>query len=420
MKFSTAQEAVQVVQSGDRVFVHASSATPTILTDALTDRSAELVDVELCHIHTGGIAKYADLKYKDSFFVNSLFIGANVRHTLKQGNGSYTPIFLSEMGKLMTSKQLKIDVVFMQVSPADANGHYSLGSSVENIKAAMKHARVVIAVVNKFMPRTYGDTSITADEIDIFVEHHAPIYTIPIGTTTEEEVVIGNYIAELIEDKSCLQMGIGSIPNAVLSNLTHHKGLGIHTEMFSDGVMPLIKSGVITGEYKGNLKGKVVSTFADGSQELYEFIHENKLIEMKCAAYTNDPQIIAQNDRMVSINSAIEVDLTGQVCADSIGTKVFSGVGGQVDFITGAALSKGGQSIIALTSVTNKGMNKIVPFLKQGAGIVTTRAQIDVVVTEFGVAKLKGKTIKDRVNALVEIAHPNFRESILREYYDNL
>lgn len=420
MIFTTAQEAVKAVQSGDRVYVHAASATPTILTNALTDRASELSGIEMCHIHTYGEAKYADIAYKDTFFVNSLFVGANVRHTIKQGNGSYTPIFLSEMSNEILAGELKVDVVLIQVSEPDQHGFCSLGTSIENIHAAIQTARVVIAQVNKYMPRTFGDAFVPVSKINYFVEHHEPLITMQMGSATAEEVTIGNYIAELIEDKSCLQMGIGSIPNAVLANLTNHKGLGIHTEMFSDGIIPLVKSGVITGENKGLLKGKIVSTFADGSQELYDFINENPIVEMKPAPFTNNPYKIAMNDCMISINSAIEVDITGQICADSIGSKVFSGVGGQVDFIYGASMSKGGKSIIALSSVTNKGVNKIVPFLKQGAGVVTTRSHVDYIVTEYGVAKLSGKSIKKRVEAMVEIAHPDFREQIVKEYYDSI
>ena len=420
MHFKTPQEAVKEIKSGDRVYVHSASATPTILTDALTDRHEELRNVEMCHIHTYGVAKYADIKYKDSFFVNSLFTGANVRHTIKQGNGSYTPIFLSEMGRAMLKGDLKIDVVLIQVSEPDQHGFCSLGTSIENLREAMATSRAVIAQVNRYMPRTFGDTFIHVSKITHLVEHHSPLYTMEMGEATADEKIIGNYIAELIDDKSCLQMGIGSIPNAVLSNLTNHKGLGIHTEMFSDGIIPLVESGVITGENKGILKGKIVSTFADGSQKLYDFINNNPVIEMRAAAFTNDLEKIAMNDRMVSINSAIEVDVTGQVCADSIGPKLFSGVGGQLDFITGAARSKGGKSILALTSITNKGVNKIVPFLKEGAGVVTTRAQVDYIVTEFGVAKLYGRSIRDRVIALANIAHPDFREKIIKTYYDNI
>ena len=418
MTFLSAQEAVKAVKSGDRVYVHAASMTPTILTDALTDRASELSDVEMCHIHTYGEAKYADLKYKDSFFVNSLFVGANVRHTIKQGNGSYTPIFLGSMPKAILNGDLKVDVLLIQVTEPDTHGYCSLGTSIENIHAAIETASVIIAQVNKFVPRTFGDSYVHISKITHLVEHHTPLYAVSMPNATSDEITIGNYIAELIEDKSCLQMGIGSIPNAVLSNLTNHKGLGIHTEMFSDGIIPLVKSGVITGEYKGILKGKIVSTFADGSQDLYDFINQNPVIEMKPTSFTNDPYKIAKNNRLISINSAIEVDVTGQVCADSIGTNVFSGVGGQIDFITGASMSKGGKSILALTSTTNKGVNKIVSTLKIGAGVVTSRAQVDYIVTEFGVAKLSGKHIRDRVKAMVEIAHPDFREKLEREYFE--
>ena len=420
MNYTSVQEALKDVKSGDRVYVHAAAATPTYLTDALTARASELSEVEICHLHTFGEAKYADIKYKDSFFVNSLFTGANVRHTIKQGNGSYTPIFLGRMGHAIVKGDLKIDVVLIQVSQPDAHGYCSLGTSVENIQEAISTARVVIAQVNKKMPRTFGDALIPVSKISHFVEHEVDLYELGIGTITAEEKKIGDFIAELIEDRSCLQLGIGSIPNAVLANLTNHKGLGIHTEMFSDGVVPLVKSGVITGENKGILKGKVVTTFIDGTKDLFDFVNDNPEIEMRSASFTNDPNVIALNDRMISINSAIEVDLTGQVCADSIGTSIFSGVGGQVDFVTGAGMSKGGKSIIALTSTTNKGHNKMVPFLKQGAGVVTSRAQVDYIVTEYGVAKLAGKTIKARVEAMATIAHPNFREQILKEYYDSI
>lgn len=329
------------------------------------------------------------------------------------------PISFSEMAKVIKT-ELTIDVVLIQISEPDAHGFCSLGTSVENIKAAIETSRVVIAEVNKHMPRTFGDGIIHISKITHLVEHHQLLDVLDNGNITTEEARIGSYIAELIEDKSCLQLGIGSIPNAVLNNLKNHKGLGIHTELFSDGIVPLVKSDVITGEYKKLLKGKIVSTLVHGSQLLYDFIDDNPAIEMRDASFTNDPIKISQNNRMVSINSAIEVDVTGQVSADSIGTKIFSGVGGQVDFIYGSSLSKGGKSIIALTSTTVKGANKIVPFLKHGAGVVTTRAHVNYVVTEYGVANLFGKNIKQRVKAMVEIAHPNFREQIEREYYEAL
>jgi acyl-CoA hydrolase len=419
MKYISASEAVKQVKSGDRVYVHAAAATPTYLVSELSKRADELQDVEFCHIYTTGDAEYANPAYKDSFFVNSLFVGSNVRHTIKQGNGSYTPIFFSDMGRVIKN-ELKIDVVLIQVSEPDAHGYCSLGTAVENILAAMETSRVVIAQVNKHMPRTFGDGIIHISRISHFVEYHQQLDVLDNGNITNEEAKIGSYIAELIEDKSCLQLGIGSIPNAVLNNLNNHKGLGIHTELFSDGIVPLVKSGVITGEHKKLLRGKVVSTLAHGSQLLYDFINDNPGVEMKDATFTNDPAKISLNNRMVSINSAIEVDLTGQICADSIGSRVFSGVGGQVDFIYGSSLSKGGKSIIALTSTTAKGANKIVPFLKNGAGVVTTRAHVNYVVTEYGVANLFGKNIKQRVKSLVEIAHPDFREEIERTYFEAL
>lgn len=419
MKFITAEEAVKSVKSGDGIYVHGSSATPTFLVDALVKRAPELKDVTFYHLHTYGDLGYTDLKYKDSFHVKSLFTGENVRHTLKQGNGSYIPIFFSQMGRAITERIIKIDVALIQVSEPDAHGFYSLGTSVENTREAVAAARVVIAQVNKHMPRIFGDTFLHESQITHFVEHNAPLYTHEMGEPTQNEKIIGQHIAELIEDRSCLQMGIGSIPNAVLLNLNNHKDLGIHTELFSDGIIPLVKSGVINGEYKAILKGKIVSTFTDGSQKLYDFLNDNPQIELRSASFTNDIIKIAANDRTVSINSAIEVDLTGQVCADSIGSRIYSGVGGQMDFVTGAMRSNGGKSIIALTSVTNKGMNKIVPFLKTGAGVVTTRAHVDYIITEFGVAHLFGKSIKERVEAMARIAHPDFREQIVKDYYDN-
>ena len=418
--FTSAQQAVQAVKSGDRVYVHAAAATPTILTEALTRRANELSNIEFCHLHTGGIAPYADPIYKDKFTINSLFLGANVRHTLKQGNGSYTPIFLSEMADAIRNKYIKIDVVFIQVSVPDEHGFCSLGTSIENIPAAISVARVVIAQVNKYMPRTFGDGIIHVSKINFLVEHHQPIYTLDNGEISDQELKIGQFIAELIPDKSCLQMGIGSIPNAVLSKLTNHKGLGLHTEMFSDGIIPLVQSGVITGEHKELLKGKIVSTFAQGSQKLYDFIHNNPSVEMREASFTNNPFKIKKISNMVAINSAIEVDVTGQVCADSIGPNIFSGVGGQIDFIYGSSKSKNGKSIIALPAVTAKGQNKIVPYLKQGAGVVTTRSHVDYIVTEFGVAQLFGKCIKQRVKEMIKIAHPKYQESIEKDYYNLL
>ena len=417
-KYVTAAEAVQVVKSGDRVYVQAAAATPTILTRALTDRASELRNVEICHLHTEGDAPYANPELAESFHVNSFFIGANVRHTLKAGNGSYTPVFLSELPLLFRKNVVKLDVAFIHVSPPDSHGYCSLGVSVEASVAAIENAKIVVAQVNPQMPRTFGDGILHVSEIDYLVEVNLPIFAHDVVPFTAEEEKIGTYVASLIEDKSTLQMGIGSIPNAALSKLTNHKDLGLHTEMFSDGVIDLIENDVINCNYKGTLRGRALATFLMGSKRLYDFVDDNPFIEMKESSMVNDTARIRRNPRMVAINSAIEVDLTGQVCADSIGSTMFSGVGGQMDFIRGASLSEGGKAIIALPSITKKGESRIVPYLKQGAGVVTTRAHAHYIITENGIADLYGKTLKQRIDELVRIAHPTHQEAIERAYYE--
>ena len=417
-QYVTAAEAVKVVKSGDRVYVQAAAATPTVLTKALTDRAAELRNVEICHLHTEGEALYANPDLSESFHVNSFFIGANVRHTLKSGNGSYTPVFLSELPLLFRKKVLHLDVVFIHVSPPDQHGYCSLGTSVEATVAAVENAKVVIAQVNKNMPRTFGDGILHVSEIDYLVEVDVPIYANEVVPFSIEEEKIGAYIASLIEDKSTLQMGIGSIPNAALSKLTNHKNLGLHTEMFSDGVIDLIENDVINCNYKSVSRGRALATFLMGSKRLYDFVNDNPFIEMKESSFVNDTAKIRKNNRMVAINSAIEVDLTGQVCADSIGAKMYSGVGGQMDFIRGASLSEGGKAIIALPSITKRGESRIVPYLKQGAGVVTTRAHVHYIITENGIADLYGKTLKQRANEMVKIAHPLHQEAIEKAYFE--
>ena len=417
-KYVTAAEAVQVVKSGDRVYVQAAAATPTILTNALTDRASELRDVEICHLHTEGEARYANPELRDSFHVNSFFIGANVRHTIKAGNGSYTPVFLSELPLLFRKNVLSLDVAFIHVSPPDKHGYCSLGVSVEASVAAIENAKIVVAQVNKNMPRTFGDGIMHVSEIDYLVEVDVPIHAHNLAAFTETEEKIGTFVASLIENKSTLQMGIGSIPNAALSKLTNHKDLGLHTEMFSDGVIDLIEKDVINCNYKGTSRERALATFLMGSKRLYDFVDDNPFIEMKESSIVNDTARIRKNPRMVSINSAIEVDLTGQVCADSIGSSMYSGVGGQMDFIRGASLSDGGKAIIALPSITKRGESRIVPFLKQGAGVVTTRAHVQYIITENGIADLYGKTLRQRVNELVKIAHPTHQEAIERSYYE--
>ena len=403
-KYVTADEAVKVVKSNDRVYVQAAAATPTVLTKALANRAAELRNVEVCHLHTEGDAPYANPELAESFHVNSFFIGANVRHTLTAGNGSYTPVFLSELPNLFRKNVLPIDVAFIHVSPPDSHGYCSLGVSVEATVAAIENAKIVIAQVNPQMPRTFGDGILHVSEINYLVEVNLPIHEHPVAAFSKEEEKIGEYVASLIEDKSTLQMGIGSIPNAALSKLKNHKDLGLHTEMFSDGVIDLIESDIINCNYKGTLRGRALATFLIGSKRLYDFVNDNPFIEMKESSMVNDTARIRKNPKMVAINSAIEVDLTGQVCADSIGAKMYSGVGGQMDFIRGASLSPGGKAIIALPSITKKGESRIVPFLKQGAGVVTTRSHAQYIITENGIADLYGKTLKQRMAELVKIA----------------
>lgn len=417
-KYVTADEAVKVVKSNDRVYVQAAAATPTVLTKALANRATELRNVEVCHLHTEGEAPYANPELVESFHVNSFFIGANVRHTLTAGNGSYTPVFLSELPNLFRKNVLPIDVAFIHVSPPDSHGYCSLGVSVEATVAAIENAKIVIAQVNPQMPRTFGDGILHVSEINYLVEVNLPIHEHPVAAFSKEEEKIGEYVASLIEDRSTLQMGIGSIPNAALSKLKNHKDLGLHTEMFSDGVIDLIESDVINCNYKGTLRGRALATFLIGSKRLYDFVNDNPFIEMKESSMVNDTARIRKNPKMVAINSAIEVDLTGQVCADSIGAKMYSGVGGQMDFIRGASLSPGGKAIIALPSITKKGESRIVPFLKQGAGVVTTRSHAQYIITENGIADLYGKTLKQRMAELVKIAHPNHQESIEKSYFD--
>ena len=417
-KAVTAEEAVKIIKSDDRVYIQAAAAAPQELINAMSARHEELRNVEVCHLHIEGETPYADPKYRESFHVNSFFIGKNVRHTIKAGNGSYTPVFLSEVPNLFKRNVLPVDVALIQVSTPDKHGYCSLGVSVEATLAAIDNAKHVIAQINTYMPRVHGEGIIHISELDTFVEVNKPIHEFIIPAPTAIENKIGDHIAELIDDRSTLQMGIGTIPNAVLSRLGNHKDLGLHTEMFSDGVIDLILKNVINGNYKGLGKGRALTTFLAGSQRLYDYVDDNPFVEMRASNYTNDVSIIKQNPKMVAINSAIEVDVTGQVCADSIGAHMYSGVGGQMDFIRGASLSEGGKAIIALPSVTRKGISRIVPTLKPGAGVVTTRSHVHYVVTEYGVANLFGKTIKERVKALVNIAHPDHRELVDRQYFD--
>ena len=410
MKRTTAEAAVSVIESGNRVFIHSVAAAPGRLIEAMTARAAELRDVEIVHLHTEGPAPYAAPDMSGSFRVNALFVGANVRDAINKGDASYVPVFLSETPQLFRRKILPLDVALIQTSMPDLHGFCSLGVSVDCSRAAVQMAKRVIAQVNPKMPRTHGDSMIHVNEIDDFIEVDDPLPEIPRPVLGETEYAIGRFCAELIEDGATLQMGIGAIPDAVLSALTNHKDLGIHTEMFSDGAIDLIEAGVINGRRKRTHPGKVVATFVMGTRRVYDFIDDNPQVAMLDVAYTNDTAVIRRNPRVTAINSAIEVDLTGQVCADSIGMRQYSGVGGQMDFIRAAALSDRGKPIIALPSVTRRGESRIVPFLKEGAGVVSTRAHVHFVVTEHGVANLYGKNLRQRARALIDIAHPDHRD----------
>lgn len=412
MKIVSTAEAVSLIKSGNRVFLQGAAMTPNTLIDALCERHAEIKNIEIVSIHTEGDAKYAREPYNKSFRMNSCFVGGNVRNVVNSTQGDYIPIFLSEIHLLFRRSILPLDVAIVQVSPPDKHGYCSLGVSVDVALPAIQTAKKVIAQINPFVPRTHGDGIIHIKNIDCAVEVNAPIHTHEITPISETEQQIGRHVAGLIEDGATLQMGIGNIPNAVLNNLGNHKRLGIHTEMFSDGLLPLIESGVVTGEDKEIKTGKIVTCFAVGSQKLYDFVDDNPLVHFKEAGYTNDTAIIRKNPKVTAINSAIEIDLTGQVCADTIGSRQYSGVGGQMDFIRGASLSKGGKPIFAMPSVTAKGISKITPYLKQGVGVTTTRAHVHYVATEFGVVNLFGKNLKERAKALISIAHPDHQEQL--------
>ena len=409
-------DAVAGIRRGQRVFIGSGAAEPETLVRALTARGSELQDCEIIHLLTLGAAPYAESHHQHSFRHNALFVGANVRQAVQDGRADYTPIFLSEIPRLFRSRKIHLDAVLVMVTPPDSHGYCSLGISVDIIRAAIDSADIVIAEINENMPRTHGDTLIHVSEIDRLTESNTPLLTSIPAEMDEVAMRIGRHVASLIGDGSTLQLGIGTLPNAVLAALGKKKNLGVHTEMFSDGVMDLIDQGVINGSRKSLLPGKIVSSFCIGSEKLYEFVHNNPLFEFRPAEFTNDPFVIAQNDKMVAVNAALEVDLTGQICADSIGTKFYSGIGGQVDFIRGAAHSKGGKPIIVLRSTArNDTISRIVPKLQKGAGVVTTRGDVHYVVTEYGIADLWGRTVRERTLALISIAHPKFREELMEE-----
>jgi len=407
---TTAERAVEAVRSGDRVWIHEGCATPEILVEALLKRSHALRNVEVIHMLTFGAADYTRPEFEGHFRHNGLFLGANVRGAVAEGRADYTPVFLSEIEELFSSGALPLDVAFIQVSPPDEHGYVSLGVGIDCTLTAARCARTVIAEVNREMPRTLGDTFLHISKISAIVETSHPLLELQCPPFTPLQHRIAENVASLVPNGATLQIGIGGIPDAVLSCLRDRKDLGVHSEMVSDGVISLIEAGVITGERKTIHRGKVVAGFVLGTKRLFEFIHENPIFEFHPTAYTNDPFVVAQNDKMVAINSAIQIDLTGQVCADSIGTRPYSGFGGQIDFVRGAARSKGGKPIIALPSTAKNGaVSRIAPVLDPGAGVVTSRADVHYVVTEHGVAYLHGKTLRQRAEALIAIADPKFR-----------
>ena len=419
MNYVTAKEAVQLVRTGDRVFVHGSAATPISLINSLFGRAGEIENVEIVSISTFGNIEWDKPEVKKSFRLNSLFVSANIRKWVNEESGDYIPVFLSEIPYLFNNGILPIDVALLQVSPPDKHGYCTLGTSVDAALSASQNAKRLIAQVNPKMPRTHGDGQIHVSRFDALVYEDSPLPEVDYGGKADENTMrIGRFVADMIEDKSTLQMGIGAIPDAVLKCLDNHKGLGVHTEMFSDGLVSLVERGIITNEHKKVFPGKIITSFIAGTRKVYDFVDDNPNVFFMDVSFVNDTSVIRKNPKVVAINSAIEIDLTGQVCADSIGTYQFSGIGGQMDFMRGSSLSKGGKPIIALPSITAKGISRIVPTLKEGGGVVTTRGHVHHVITEFGVVDLYGKNMEQRARLLISIAHPDQREVLEKAYFE--
>lgn len=416
---ASAEEAVQIIKSGHRVFIQTAAATPVKLIEAMTARYKELRDVEIVAAHTEGATPYTEDKYANSFKVSAFFVGHNIREAVNRGRVHYIPIFLSEIPALFRSGEMPLDVALVTVSKPNAKGFCSLGCSVDISNAAIDNAKYVIAQVNPNMPFVHGNGILHLDKITHYIEVDDPLFELPAKKPSVIEQQIGQNVAELIGDGATLQMGIGGIPNAVLHSLSNHRGLGIHSEMISDGVVDLYEQGVITGMNKKTDLGKIVAGFAFGSRRLYDFIDNNPIVNMMDVSYVNDTRVIRSNPNFVAINSAIEIDVLGQVCADSIGTRHYSGVGGQMDFVRGATLSKGGKAILALPARTSKGIPRIVSTLKKGAAVVTTRAHVQYVVTEYGVAYLYGQNLKERLKKMINIAHPDDREGLVKLAYED-
>jgi acyl-CoA hydrolase len=408
-----AAEAVAGIRSGEQVYVHAAAATPSVLLDALVARAAELTGVRVVHFHTEGPGPHLQPEMAGHFYHRALFIGPNARAAVNEGRAEYIPAFLSDAPSFFRRGILPLDAVLVNVSPPDRHGFCSMGTSVIAMPAAIKAAKTVIAQINSAMPRTLGDTFVHVDDVDLGVEVDVPPYTHALSTVGDVEARIGDQVAEMVPDGATIQMGIGAIPAAVATALSGKRDLGIHTEMMTDVVLDLVEAGIVTGARKEINAGRVVATFMLGSERLYRWADDNPMVEMRSAEYTNDTSVIRRFKRSVAINSAIEVDLTGQVCADSIGPRMYSGVGGQMDFIRGAALADDGRAVIALPSTAAGGTaSRIVPFLRQGAGVVTTRAHVETIVTEWGTAELHGRSIPERARALIAIADPRFRDEL--------
>ncbi len=419
IQYSSAEEAVYLIKSGNRIFSHGSACTPNFLIDELARQHERLRDVEFVSITQQGNVAIAKPQYGNSFFVNSLFVSSPVREAVNSNRGDFVPVFLSEIPLLFKNGYLPIDVAMITVSPPDNHGYCTLGTSVDVARSAVDTAKIIIAQVNPKMPRTHGDAMIHYSKIDKMVWHDEELLTVDYGSKVgPEELLIGSNVAQLIDDRSTLQMGIGTIPDAVLKCLGNHKDLGVHTEMISDGIIDLVENDIVNNKYKGTHSNRTITSFAFGTRKLYNYIDDNPSFAFMDVEHVNYPINIMKNKKMVAINSAIEIDLTGQVCADSIGSYQFSGIGGQMDFMRGAALSEGGKPIIAISSRTKKGVPRIVPYLKQGAGVVTTRGHIQYVVTEFGIANLYGKNLNQRAKALIDIAHPEDREMLERATFE--
>ena len=416
MRIVSAAEAVSGVRSGDQIYVHAAAATPELLLDALVARAEELRDVKVVHFHIEGPGPHLQPEMAGHFFHRALFIGPNARRAVNEGRAEYIPVFLSDAAALFRRGTIPLDAALINVSPPDAHGYCSLGTSVIAVPTVVQTARTVIAQINPSMPRTLGDCFVHVDDIDLGVQVDQPPYARPLPPVGDVERLIGAYVADLVPNEATIQMGIGAIPSAVADALGDKRDLGIHTEMMTDVVLDLVERGVVTGRAKEINRGRVVATFMLGTQRLYDWADDNPMVEMRPADYTNDTSVIRRFHKMIAINSAIEIDLSGQVCADSIGARMYSGVGGQMDFMRGAALADEGRAIIALPATAASGtVSRIVPFLAQGAGVVTTRAHVHTVVTEFGVAELHGRSLRERAKLLIGISDPRFREELERE-----